>query len=307
MSLSPNVPHEAWNPAPQPSLSVDGVTVAYSNGTVALRDASFSLGAGTIAGLVGVNGSGKSTLFKSIMGFVQPVAGSVHIAGLPVREALKRNIVAYVPQAEEVDWNFPVLVEDVVMMGRQGHMGFFRVPSARDRELVAQALARVGLTEFRKRQIGELSGGQKKRVFLARALAQEGRVILLDEPFTGVDVKTETAIIDLMRELRDSGHLMLVSTHNLGSVPDFCDQVVLINRTVLGFGPTQEVFTQANLEKTFGGVLRHFHLAGDDLHEDTDARRVTVLTDDERPVVFYGAETPDQPLSPSKRRETDNG
>jgi ABC-type Mn2+/Zn2+ transport system ATPase subunit len=180
-----------------------------------------------------VNGSGKSTLFKAIMGFVKPVAGEVRIAGLPVREALKRNIVAYVPQAEEVDWNFPVLVEDVVMMGRQGHMGFFRIPSPRDRELVDQSLARVGMSDYRKRQIGELSGGQKKRVFLARALAQEGRIILLDEPFTGVDVQTETAIIDLMRELRDQGHLMLVSTHNLGSVPDFCDQVVLVNRTVL--------------------------------------------------------------------------
>jgi len=289
VSLAPNVPHEAWNPEPLPSLDVQGVTVAYPNGNVALRDASFSLGAGTIAGLVGVNGSGKSTLFKSIMGFVEPIAGSVRVAGLPVREALKRNMVAYVPQAEEVDWNFPVLVEDVVMMGRQGHMGFFRVPAVRDKQLVAEALERVGMTEFRKRQIGELSGGQKKRVFLARALAQEGRIILLDEPFTGVDVKTETAIIELMRELREAGHLMLVSTHNLGSVPDFCDQVVLVNRTVLASGPTAEVFTQENLELAFGGVLRHFQLGGPDLHhDDADTRRVTVLTDDERPVVFYG-------------------
>lgn len=298
-----NVPHEAWNTALAPSLEVNGVTVAYPNGNVALRDASFSLGAGTIAGLVGVNGSGKSTLFKSIMGFVRPVAGEVRIAGLPVNEALKRNIVAYVPQSEEVDWNFPVLVEDVVMMGRQGHMGFFRVPSARDRELVDQSLARVGMTDYRKRQIGELSGGQRKRVFLARALAQEGRIILLDEPFTGVDVQTETAIIDLMRELRDQGHLMLVSTHNLGSVPDFCDQVVLVNRTVLAFGPTPEVFTQQNLEMAFGGVLRHFHLAGDDLHDDTDRRRVTVLTDDERPVVFYGESGGSGPASPSKPKD----
>lgn len=303
MSLNANVPHEAWNPVPQPSLEVAGVTVAYPNGNVALRDASFDLGAGTIAGLVGVNGSGKSTLFKAIMGFVQPIAGTVRIAGLPVREALKRNIVAYVPQAEEVDWNFPVLVEDVVMMGRQGHMGFFRLPSARDRELVAEALARVGMTDYRKRQIGELSGGQKKRVFLARALAQEGRIILLDEPFTGVDVQTEAAIIALMQELRSQGHLMLVSTHNLGSVPDFCDQVVLVNRTVLAFGPTAEVFTQVNLEKAFGGVLRHFHLAGDDLHDDKDQRRVTVLTDDERPVVFYGENGGSKPASPSKSRD----
>lgn len=302
MSVSANVPHEAWNPAPQPSLRVEGVTVAYSNGNVALRDASFSLGRGTIAALVGVNGSGKSTLFKSIMGFVKPVSGTVEIAGLSVREALKRNLVAYVPQSEDVDWNFPVLVEDVVMMGRQGHMGFFRVPSARDKAMVTESLARVGMSEFRTRQIGELSGGQKKRVFLARALAQEGKVILLDEPFTGVDVKTETAIIELMRELRASGHLMLVSTHNLGSVPDFCDQVVLINRTVLAFGPTAEVFTQANLEQAFGGALRHFHLGGGDLHDDGDARRVTVLTDDERPVVFYGQA---RPATPSKSEAKD--
>lgn len=299
MNQAAAIPHEAWNPTPLPSLDVSGVTVAYPNGNVALRDTTFSLGAGTIAGLVGVNGSGKSTLFKAIMGFVQPIAGTVSIGGLPVREALKKNMVAYVPQAEEVDWNFPVLVEDVVMMGRQGHMGFFRIPSARDKQLVATALERVGMTEFRKRQIGELSGGQKKRVFLARSLAQEGKIILLDEPFTGVDVKTETAIIDLMRELRDAGHLMLVSTHNLGSVPDFCDQVVLVNRTVLAAGPTADVFTQENLEKAFGGVLRHFHLGGPDLHDDeSDTRRVTVLTDDERPVVFYGQPKPGSAKEP---------
>ena len=142
------------------------------------------------------------------------------------------------PQSEDVDWNFPVLVETVVMMGRYGHMNFLRMPSRADRYKVDQALERVGMSAFRHRQIGELSGGQKKRVFLARSLAQEGRIILLDEPFTGIDVKTEAAIIGLLRELRAAGHLMLVSTHNLGSVPEFCDQVVLINRTVLASGPT---------------------------------------------------------------------
>jgi manganese/iron transport system ATP-binding protein len=288
MSLSPNVPHEAWNLTGLPSIVVENVTVAYPNGTVALRDASFRLNAGSICGLVGVNGSGKSTLFKAIMGFVAPRQGRVSIAGMDVHEALRKNLVAYVPQAEEVDWNFPVLVEDVVMMGRYGHMGFFRIAAKRDHAAVAAALDKVGMTAFRKRQIGELSGGQKKRVFLARALAQEARIILLDEPFTGVDVTTEQAIIALMGELRLSGHLMLVSTHNLGSVPDFCDHVVLINRTVIAAGPTATTFTQANLEKAFSGVLRHFHLGGADLHDDADSRRVTVLTDDERPVVFYG-------------------
>ena len=231
------------------------------------------------------------------MGFVTPTQGDVVICGLPAREAQRRNLVAYVPQSEEVDWNFPVLVEDVVMMGRYGHMGFLRLPSANDQAKVDEALERVGMSAFRKRQIGELSGGQRKRVFLARALAQEGRVILLDEPFTGVDVKTETAIIDLMRELQGQGHLMLVSTHNLGSVPDFCDQVVLIQRTVLAAGPTAATFTQANLERAFGGVLRHFRLEGSDLHDDDDRRSVTVLTDDERPVVFYGERsTEDEPV-----------
>ena len=278
------------------SISVRGLTVAYPSGTTALRDASFDLGPGTICGLVGVNGSGKSTLFKAIMGFLSPSAGEVRIAGLGARQAQKRNLVAYVPQAEEVDWNFPVAVEDVVMMGRYGRMGFMRIPSATDRRKVDEALERVGMTAFRTRQIGELSGGQKKRVFLARALAQEGLIILLDEPFTGVDVKTEAAIIDLLRELKAQGHLMLVSTHNLGSVPDFCDQVVLVLRTVIAAGPTATTFTQANLERAFGGVLRHFRLEGRELHEDDDRRKVTVLTDDERPVIFYGdGQACDQP------------
>ncbi|HEV7256553.1 MAG TPA: manganese/iron ABC transporter ATP-binding protein [Bosea sp. (in: a-proteobacteria)] len=271
-----------------PSIAVEEVTVRYGNGVTAVNDASFALGAGTICALVGINGSGKSTLFKTLMGFLKPARGSVLIAGLPVRQALKRGLVAYVPQAEEVDWTFPVLVEDVVMMGRYGHMGLLRIAGKADRAAVDQALARVNMLEFRKRQIGELSGGQRKRVFLARALAQGGKVILLDEPFTGVDVKTEDAIVALMRELRAEGRLMLVSTHNLGSIPDFCDQVVIINRTVLAAGPTETTFTHDNLQRAFGGALRHFRLGGADLHDDADKRRVTVITDDERPLVLYG-------------------
>jgi manganese/iron transport system ATP-binding protein len=284
---------------PGASISVRNLSVTYPNGFTAVRDANFELDPGTICALVGVNGSGKSTIFKAIMGFVRPSRGDVRLCGMPVEEAIKKNIVAYVPQSEDVDWNFPVLVETVVMMGRYGHMNFLRMPSRADRYKVDEALERVGMSAYRDRQIGELSGGQKKRVFLARSLAQEGRIILLDEPFTGVDVKTETAIISLLRELRASGHLMLVSTHNLGSVPDFCDQVVLLNKTVLAAGPTSETFTQKNLERAFGGVLRNFQLGGRALHDDDDARSVTVLTDDERPLVFYG----DQP----KRREPGEG
>jgi len=266
-------------------LSVSAVTVRYPNGQVALRDASFRLQGGSICGLVGVNGSGKSTLFKAIMDFVRPVSGEVRIAGQPVRAALKANLVAYVPQSEEVDWTFPVSVWDVVMMGRYGYMNFLRIPGAEDRRVVEDSLARVGMGDFRDRQIGELSGGQKKRVFLARALAQRSRVILLDEPFTGVDVNTESTIIELLRTLRRDGHLMLVSTHNLGSVPEFCDQVVLINRTVLAAGPTEQVFTEANLAKAFGGVLRHFRFDESTVQKH-DGRAVTLLTDDERPLVF---------------------
>jgi manganese/iron transport system ATP-binding protein len=269
------------------------VTVTYRNGHTALRDASFEIPRGTITALVGVNGAGKSTLFKAIMGFVPAAKGDIRLLGRSVKDALRSNLVAYVPQSEEVDWSFPVLVEDVVMMGRYGHMGFLRRPSQADRDSVEKALCRVNMQEFRHRQIGELSGGQRKRVFLARALAQDGQVILLDEPFTGVDVKTEEQIVTLLRELRDEGRVMLVSTHNLGSVPEFCDRTILVKGTVLAHGPTETTFTRKNLERAFGGVLRHFTLGGEALHDDHDAdsRSVTIFTDDERPLVHYGGQT----------------
>ncbi|MEV8466866.1 manganese/iron ABC transporter ATP-binding protein [Fluviibacterium sp. DFM31] len=274
-------------PALSSGICARDVTVTYRNGHTALRNASFEIPTGTIAALVGINGAGKSTLFKALMGFVPAAAGTIEVLGMSVRQALRRNLVAYVPQAEEVDWSFPVLVEDVVMMGRYGHMGFLRRPSKADHAAVDAALGRVNMREFRQRQIGELSGGQRKRVFLARALAQQGQVILLDEPFTGVDVKTEDQIIALLRELRAEGRVMLVSTHNLGSVPEFCDRTILVKGTVLGYGRTEDVFTREKLELAFGGVLRHFTLEGADLHDDDDPRRLNVITDDERPLVFY--------------------
>ena len=275
-------------------LNVNDITVIYKNGHTAIYDASFSLPRGSITALVGVNGSGKSTLFKSIMGFVSLAKGSVQILGSTVSIARSRNQVAYVPQSEEIDWNFPVLVQDVVMMGRYGHMNMFRIPRQKDRDMVSLALERVGMEKYRNRQIGELSGGQKKRVFLARALAQESEVILLDEPFTGVDVKTEEQIMALLREMREEDKVILVSTHNLGSVPQFCDRAVLINETVLASGTTEKVFTQDNLQLAFGGVLRRFVLTGKQLHDDDDTRQVTVLSDDERPVVLYGDNAPDE-------------
>ena len=266
-------------------LSVDHVTVTYRNGHVAVQNASFRLQSGTICALVGINGSGKSTLFKTIMGFLRPDSGGVSIGGLSIREAQSRNWVAYVPQSEEVDWTFPVTVWDVVMMGRYGHMNLLRIPVGRDRSKVEDSLRRVDLWELRDRQIGELSGGQKKRAFLARSLAQESRVILLDEPFTGVDVRTEAAIIQLLRDLRDSGHIILVSTHNLGSVPEFCDHAVIIQRSIIAAGPLAETFTEQNLSSAFGGVLRHFRFDQSTV-QPHDNHRITVLTDDERPLVF---------------------
>jgi ABC-type Mn2+/Zn2+ transport system ATPase subunit len=238
-------------------VEIENVTVAY-NGKVALHSASLQLQSGSIHGLVGMNGSGKSTLFKATMGFVKPTTGKVSIDGLPIRQAQKCNLVAYVPQSEEVDWNFPVSVYDVVMMGRYGRMNFLRIPRSIDKQFVRESLERVEMWNLRDRQIGELSGGQKKRTFFARALAQQGTVLLLDEPFAGVDIKTEKMMIDLLIELRQSGHTILVSTHDLASILTFCDRVILINHTILAYGNTAEVFTEENLSRTFGGSVGDF-------------------------------------------------
>ncbi|NEO83574.1 MAG: metal ABC transporter ATP-binding protein [Spirulina sp. SIO3F2] len=231
-------------------IDIENVTVAY-HGKVALHNASLQLKSGSICGLVGMNGAGKSTLFKAIMGFVKPIQGRVLINSLPIRYVQKQNLVAYVPQSEEVDWQFPVSVGDVVMMGRYGYMNLLRIPGERDRALVRQSLERVEMLPLRDRQIGELSGGQKKRAFFARALAQQAQVLLLDEPFAGVDVKTEKLMIDLLLELRQAGHTILISTHDLDAITTFCDQVVLINRSILAYGETSEVFTPENLSRTF--------------------------------------------------------
>ncbi len=241
-------------PYPPLDITVHNLSVTYNTAQLALYNATCTVEPGTITALVGPNGGGKSTLFKAIMGFVTPQTGQVRIAGLPVHQAQKRQLVAYVPQSDEVDWHFPVSVFDVVMMGRYGYMNLLRIPSQRDRHLVMASLERVGMAAFRDRQIGELSGGQRKRVFLARALAQEGKVILLDEPFTGVDVKTEKQIIDLLMQLRGEGHTLLIATHDLASISTFCDRTILLNRTILASGPTTAVFTEDNLAMTFGGL-----------------------------------------------------
>jgi ABC-type Mn2+/Zn2+ transport system ATPase subunit len=235
------------------SINLNNVTVAY-NGKVALKGVNLDLKSSSICGLVGMNGSGKSTLFKTIMGFLKPQQGQVFVNQQPIKKVQKENLIAYVPQAEEVDWNFPVSVWDVVMMGRYGYMNFMRIPSPKDKQIVTESLEKLQILDYQKRQIGELSGGQKKRAFLARALAQKADIILLDEPFNGVDVKTERAIIDLLVELRELGKTILISTHDLESIGTFCDQVILVNKTVLAYGATQDVFTEENLTRTFDGM-----------------------------------------------------
>ena len=282
------------------SISVRDLTVTYNNGFTAVQNASFDLDPGTICALVGVNGSGKSTIFKAIMGFVRPSAGEVRLCGRPVAEALKRNIVAYVPQSEDVDWNFPVLVEDVVMMGRYGHMNFLRMPSRADRYKVDEALERVGMTDYRDAADRRtLRRPEEARV--PRALARAG----------GADHPARRAVHRRRREDRGRDHRPAARTARRRAPDAGLDpqsrqraglsatEVVLINQTVLAAGPTAEVFTQANLERAFGGVLRHFNLGGTALHDDADTRRLTVLTDDERPLVFYGDE--------GKRRDAPNG
>ena len=224
------------------------------NGTVALYDASLKLPAGCICGLVGKTGAGKSTLFKALTGFVRPSRGRIRINGQRIGMAQRHQMVAYVPQSESIDSQFPVSVWDVVMMGRYGSMNPLRIPRSSDRVAVRDALERVDLLAQRSRPLGSLSGGQRKRAFLARAIAQRADVLLLDEPFNGVDVRTEKVMAQLFMQFREEGCTILISTHDLSHVRDFCDLVVLINKTVLAYGETSEVFTPENLALTFGGL-----------------------------------------------------
>ena len=234
-------------------IEADQICVDY-NGNVALYDASLRLKAGSICGLVGMNGAGKSTFFKALMGFVHPSRGKIRINELSVAKAQSDQAVAYVPQNEGIDCSFPVSVWDVVMMGRYGSMNIFRIPRESDRRAVLHALERVDLVGLKDKPIGALSGGQRKRAFLARAIAQRASVLLLDEPFSGVDVPTEKLMSDLFIQFRKEGRTILISTHDLNHVRDFCDFVVLINKTVLAYGKTSEIFTKENLTMTFGGM-----------------------------------------------------
>ncbi|MCC3298050.1 metal ABC transporter ATP-binding protein [Arthrobacter caoxuetaonis] len=233
------------------ALELDSVTVRYDDVT-ALDEVSLAVAPGRVCGLIGMNGSGKSTLFKSLMGLVKPVSGIVRISGLPPAKARKSGLVAYVPQSEDVDWSFPLSVRDVVMTGRYGHMGPARRPRPADRNAVSEALERVELTDVADRQIGRLSGGQKKRAFVARGIAQGASVMLLDEPFAGVDKRSEATITALLRELASAGRTILVSTHDLHALPQLADEAALLMRRVLAHGSPQEVLRPEQLARAFG-------------------------------------------------------
>lgn len=234
-----------------PAVEVRDVTVRYGD-VLALDHATLTLEHGRVCGLVGMNGSGKSTLLKAVMGMVRPDSGSVLVDGRPPVEARRRGAIAYVPQSEAVDWAFPVSVRDVVMMGRYGHEGFTRRPRHADHDAVEGALARVDLTDLADRQIGRLSGGQRKRAFVARGLAQGATTLLLDEPFAGVDKRSEATITRLLRELAATGRTVFVSTHDLHALPALCDEAMLLMRRVLVHGPPGEVLRPDNLARAFG-------------------------------------------------------
>lgn len=236
------------------SIEINNVSVRYHEKLI-LENATASVPKGAICGLVGMNGAGKSTLFKAIMNAVPLQQGSVKLEGKTVKAAQKKGIVAYVPQTEIIDWNFPVSVEDVVMMGRYGFMNIFRRASEKDTVAVKKALERVHLSDYATRQVGQLSGGQKKRVFVARALAQGASILLLDEPFAGVDAKTEASLVELLKELQKQGVTILIAAHDLSTIGSYCDHIILLKKTIIAVGPTKKVFTRENIAITYDSVF----------------------------------------------------
>jgi manganese/zinc/iron transport system ATP- binding protein len=233
-------------------IHIHDMTVAYHKKPV-LWDVDLAVPEGKLVGIVGPNGAGKSTMIKAIMDLVPKASGWVRIYGKPF--ARMRQAIGYVPQRESVDWDFPIRALDVVLMGRYGHVGWLRRPGKTDREIAESALEKVGMADYRDRQINQLSGGQQQRVFLARALAQDARIYLMDEPFAGVDAATERAIIEILMELRARDKTMLVVHHDLQTVSQYFDWLVLINMRVVAAGETATVFNEENLNKTYGGRL----------------------------------------------------
>ncbi|RYL93688.1 metal ABC transporter ATP-binding protein [Sporolactobacillus sp. THM19-2] len=236
-------------------LTVKNLTVAYQKQPV-LRNVSFDIPEGKLIGIVGPNGAGKSTLIKGILGLTPKVGGEVAIYGKPYKE--QRKLIGYVPQRESVDWDFPTNALDVVTMGRYGHLGWFRRPGRKEKELAMNCLRHVGMENFTDRQISQLSGGQQQRIFLARALAQDARLYFMDEPFAGVDARTEKAIITLLHELRQQGKTVLVVHHDLNTVRQYFDWLILLNVSLMGIGKTEDLFTRENLQHTYGGKLVMF-------------------------------------------------
>jgi manganese/zinc/iron transport system ATP- binding protein len=234
------------------ALEIQGLTASY-DGVAALQQVTVSARAGRVVGILGPNGAGKSTLLKAALGLLPVDAGQARFFGAPLAQVRRR--VVYVPQRSAVDWDFPVTVEDVVLMGRDGRRGLFGRPSREDRAIAARSLEQLGLSGLGRRQIGELSGGQQQRVFLARALAQEGDLLLMDEPFVGVDAATEEAIVALMRDLRDRGGAVVVVNHDLQTAQRYFDDLWLLNKALVAHGPTAEVFTPALLSRAYGGRL----------------------------------------------------
>ncbi len=234
------------------AVEVHDLTVAYHRKPV-LWNVDVSLPAGRMVAIVGPNGAGKSTLLKAVLGLVPVASGSVSVFGRPLAEV--RRMVGYVPQRESVDWDFPIDAAGVVLMGSYGRLGWFRRPGRAEREKALRCLERVDMGAYATRQIGQLSGGQQQRVFLARALMQDARLYLMDEPFAGVDAATEKAIVDVLRELRARGRTVVAVHHDLQSVEEYFDHVVLLNTRLVAAGSTPEVFTPANLQRTYGGRL----------------------------------------------------
>lgn len=233
-------------------LKVEQLSIRYHHKPV-LTDVSFEIPAGKTVAIIGPNGAGKSSLLKGIMGLTPTIGGTTLFFGEPLEN--KRLTTAYVPQREEIDWDFPINVMDVVLMGRHGQLKFWQRPRNADREIAEQALNNLKMWEFRDRQISQLSGGQQQRVFLARALAQQASLYLMDEPFAGVDVATEKAIIELFKELKAKGNTVVCIHHDLNTVQEYFDYVILINARLIAAGPCEEVLTKDNLNKTYGGRL----------------------------------------------------
>ncbi len=255
MAVSPIASPQPFADAPAgaaPPLSIYDLTVAYHNRPV-LWDISVDVPAGQLVGIVGPNGAGKSTLIKAVMDLVPRAAGRVQIFGKPYKQ--NRHRVGYVPQRESVDWDFPVNALDVVAMGLYGKIGWCLPVRRKHRRAALAALERVGIADLAQRQISHLSGGQQQRTFLARALAQDADLYLMDEPFAAVDAATERVIVDLLQELKRAGKTILVVHHDLQTVVDYFDHVILLNMRIVAAGATRETFTKDNLQKTYGGKL----------------------------------------------------